>query len=230
MRKTRSFLLVVASLVALLAVPARSMAAGDGTLLGFTDDLVRMARAAPAVQGTSQVARITIFWRGVAAGVHGVNWLEVDRAVDAARASGQRVLFTVYGVQAPDLGEWAAFLRAMHERYPDMWAVQAWNEPNLANIGGNISVEEAAAIVMTAHEALPGVPLIGPSISPTVDGAAAYQHALYGLLPDDIGVAVNLYTYRDNNTIPDVVDNFRTAKADGGDAPVYVTEIGFHGS
>ena len=196
------------------------------TLLGFTDDLMPIARAAPAVQGTSQVARIPLYWTGVAQN----GWGQVDAAVVAARASGQQVLIAVTGVAAPDLVQWALFLRTLHARYPDLWGVQAWNEPNLENIGGLLSVQQTAAIVQTAHEALPGVRVIGPSVSPTVAGASEYQTELYAALPDDIGVGVNIFTYRKDSGIADVVSQYRKAKADGGAAEVYVTELGFHGA
>ncbi len=228
MRGKRSLLLVLASLAALAVLPARGLAAtnGEPTLLGFTDDLGRVARAAPAVQGVSQVARIPIYWTGVEAS----GWGEVDAAVDAARASGQRLLLTVTGFQAPDLGEWAAFLTELRIRYPDVWGVQAWNEPNLASIGGNLSIEQVAGVVDVARQVLPGVHIVGPSVSPTVPGAAAYQTALYAALPDDVGVGVNLFTYRGNTGVADVVADYRKAEADGGNARVYVTEVGFHGA
>jgi hypothetical protein len=108
--------------------------------------------------------------------------------------------------------------------------VQAWNEPNLANIGGDLTVDQTVAIVQAARAALPGVRMIGPSLSPTVAGAAAYQSQLYAALPDDIGMAVNIYTYRNSSAIDDVIAKYRQAKADGGNADVYVTEIGFHGA
>jgi hypothetical protein len=85
-------------------------------------------------------------------------------------------------------------------------------------------------IVLAARAALPGVRLIGPSMSPTVAGADAYQTQLYAALPDDIGVGVNIYTYRDGHLIEDVVAMYRKAKADGGSADVYVSEIGLHGA
>lgn len=218
--------LLLASLAALVALPSGAQAATSPTVLGFTDDLGSIARAAPVVQGTSQVARIPLYWTGV--GTNG--WGQVDMAVAAARASGQHVLIAVTGTKAPDLGQWALFLRQLHARYPDLWGVQAWNEPNLENIGGLLSVQQTAAIVQTAHDALPGVRMIGPSLSPTVPGAAQYQTDLYALLPDDIGVGVNIFTYRKATGIADVVSQYRQAKADGGAAEVYVTELGFHGA
>jgi hypothetical protein len=115
-------------------------------------------------------------------------------------------------------------------RYPDLWAVQAWNEPNLANIGGGLSVEQTVAIVEAAREALPGVRLVGPAVSPTVEDADLYQRNLYAALPDDIGVGVNIYTYRQASAVDDVLADYRQAQADGGAAEVYVTEIGFHGT
>ncbi len=227
MSKTRSLLIVLASLAALLALPARSLADTNGqTLIGFTDDLNRVANAAPGVGGVSQVARIPIYWHGVMAS----GWVEVDAAVQAARATGQRLLLTVTGFEAPDLGQWAAFLTELKTRYPDVWGVQAWNEPNLPSIGGNLSITQVAGIVEVARQVLPGVRIVGPSVSPTVDGAAAYQTALYAALPDDVGVGVNLFTYRNNSAVEDIVADYRTAKADGGNAPVYVTEVGFHGA
>ena len=221
-KKARSLTLSLAVVAALLAIP--STAAADGTLLGFVDDLGRTTRAAPGVAGTSQVARIMVDFEGV--GQNG--WVEVDAAADAARASGQRLMFTVTGLQAPDLALWQARLAELVARYPDVWAVQAWNEPNLAAIGGDLSVDQTVAIVLAAHAALPGVRLIGPSLSPTVDGADAYQTQLYAALPDDIGMGVNIYTYRNNNVVEDVIAKYRQAKADGGNAEVYVTETGFH--
>jgi len=219
-----SFFATALSIATLLTLS--SAARADATVLGFTDDLGHVDQAAPVVAGTSSVARIPIYWTGVRTN----GWGAVDPAVDAARASGQQVLFTITGVEAPNLDEWSAFLRELHARYPDLWGVQAWNEPNLANIGGLLSVGQTATIVQTAQAALPGVRVIGPSVSPTVPGAAAYQTELYGLLPDDIGVGVNIFTYRGKSGIADVVEQYRQAKADGGAAEVYVTEIGFHGA
>lgn len=222
MRKARSIILLLACTAALAVVPSSASAS---TLLGFTDDLGRITRAAPAVAGTSQVARIPVSWVGVRQN----GWTQLDPAVDAARGSGQRLFFAVSGLQAPDLLQWRLFLTELRLRYPDLWGVQAWNEPNLEDIGGGLTVEQTIAIVQAAREALPDVRLVGPAVSPTVDGADAYQQALYAALPDDIGVGVNIYTYRKANAVPDVVADYQQAKADGGAAEVYVTETGFHG-
>lgn len=199
--------------------------AARATLLGFTDDPSRIVRAAPAIQGTSQVARIPLYWTGVRLS----GWGEIDLAVNAARASGQRLLITVTGLAAPDLGEWDSFLRGLHARYPDLWAVQAWNESNLANIGGDLSVEQTVAIVQTARQALPGVRVIGPGVSPTMPGAGRYQAQLYRALPNSVGVGINIFTYGRKNGVADALAAYRKAKAAGGKAEVYVTELGFHG-
>lgn len=210
-------------MVALALVGAET---ADATRLGFTDDPSSVARAAPAVQGTSKVARIPVFWTGVRAS----GWGEIDPAFNAARASGRRVMLMVYGLQAPDLGEWSAFMRELKARYPDVWAVQAWNEPNLEKIGGGLSVDQTVAVVQTARRALAGVRVVGPGVSPTVPGAGRYQTRLYRALPKKVGVGVNIFTYRRKNVVADVLDDYRKAKADGGKAKVYVTEIGFHGA
>lgn len=225
MRRIRSLLLALVSVAAFGASSAAAQASSP-TLLGFADDLSRVTRGAPGVTGTSEIARLTIDW----AGVDRNGWEPVDAAVDAARASGQRLFFTATGLQAPDLAEWQSFLADLHDRYPDLWAVQAWNEPNLAQIGGDLSVEQTIAIVQAARAALPGVRLVGPSLSPTVPGAETYQQQLYAALPDDIGLGVNIYTYRSASAVADVVADYRQAKADAGAAEVYVTEIGFHGA
>lgn len=216
----------LAALAALIALPSPALAAGEPTRLGFTDDPSAIARAAPAVQGTSKVARIPVFWTMVRA----YGWAEIDTAVDAARASGQRIVLTVTGLEPPDLGEWESFLRELHARYRDLWAVQAWVEPNLENIGGGLSVEQTVAIVQTARRALPGVRVIGPCVSPTVPGAGRYQARLYRALPRKVGVGINIYNYRRRHVVGDVRAEYRKAKADGGGAKVYVTEFGFHGA
>jgi hypothetical protein len=216
--------LAVVALMAALSLTGAE--AASATQLGFTDDAAKVARAAPAVRGTSEIARIPVKWSGIQAEGWGWEWL--DSAVNAGRSSGQSVMLTVYGAEAPNLADWQSFLRQLQARYPDLWAVQAWNEPNLANIGGGLSVEQTVAIVNAAREALPGVRLIGPGVSPTVPGADQYQTELYRALPNDIGVAVNIYTYRDERLVPDVRQEYRAAKADGGEAEVYVTEFGFH--
>jgi hypothetical protein len=217
----------LAAFAALLALPSQALAAGGGaTLLGFTDDPSRIARAAPAVQGTSKVARIPVNWTGVRAS----GWGEIDAAVNAARASGQRTVLTVTGQRAPDLGEWESFLRELVARYPDLWAVQAWNEPNLEDIGGDLSVEQTIAIVRSARQALPGVRLIGPGVSPTVPGDGRYQTRLYRALPKQVGISINIYTYRRKKLAADVRAEYRKAKKDGDGAKVYVNEIGFHGA
>jgi len=209
-------------LAALIALPSHAL---GKTQLGFTDDLPRITRAAPALQGTSKVVRIPIQWTGVRAS----GWGEVDSAVNAARASGQRVMLAVSGGAAPDLGEWASFLREAHARYPNLWAIQAWNEPNLEQIGGDLPVGKVVSLVRTARAVLPGVRLVGPSVSPTVPGASRYQARMYRALPSDIGLGVNIYTYRRRNLVEDVCAEYRKAKADAGKAKVYVTEFGFHG-
>ena len=234
MPRTRSPYLVVALLAALIALPSEALASGSGeaakrkaepTLIGFTDDPPRVAQAAPAVAGVSQVARIPVYWTGV--GING--WGQIDEAVNAARASGQRILLTVTGTVAPDLAEWDAFLRELHARYPDVWAVQAWNESNLANIGGNLSVEQTVAVVQTAAAALPGVRIIGPGVSPTMPGAGRYQTQLYRALPNSVGVGINIFTYSRKTGVADALAQYRKAKLAGGKAKVYVTELGFHG-
>jgi hypothetical protein len=227
MRQARLLSFTLGLVAALAALPAFASAASTTpTLLGFADDLGRVTRGAPGVAGTSEVARLPINWVGVRTN----GWEPVDQAVDAARASGQRLFFTVTGLQAPDLAEWQSFLTDLQARYPDLWAVQAWNEPNLGAIGGDLTVDQTIGIVQAARSALPGVRLVGPSVSPTVEGAADYQRQLYAALPDDIGVGVNIYTYRKDSPVADVLDDYHRAKSDGGAADVYVTEIGFHGA
>lgn len=234
MPSTRSPYLVAALLTALIALPSQALAAGSGeaakkkgepTLIGFTDDPSRVAEAAPAVAGTSQVARIPVYWTGV--GING--WGQIDEAVNAARASGQRILLTVTGTVAPDLAEWDAFLRQLHGRYPDVWAVQAWNESNLAHIGGNLSVEQTVAVVQTAAAALPGVRIIGPGVSPKVPGARRYQTQLYRALPNSVGVGINIFPYNRRAGVAQALAQYRKARAAGGKAKAYVTELGFHG-
>src|SRR4051812_34295541 len=162
MRRFRPFFLALACAAVFGTLPS---AASASTLLGFADDLGRVTQAAPAVTGTSEVARIPVSW----VGVRDNGWAPVDAAADAARASGQRLFFSVSGLQAPDLTEWQTFLTNLQARYPDLWAVQAWNEPNLLGIGGDLTVEQTVAIVQAARAALPGVRLVGPSVSPTVE-------------------------------------------------------------
>jgi hypothetical protein len=223
MRRIR-LLLLASCLSALAALPGSAWAKSDSTLLGFADDLGPITRGAPGVAGTSQLARITVSYPSA----RDDGWAAVDAAVAAARASGQRLFFTATGLQAPtDLSDWGAFLQELRARYPDLWGVQAWNEPNLERIGGNLTVQQSVAIVEAARQALPGVRLVGPSVSPTVPGAADYQHQLYAALPDDIGVGINIYTYRRRSAVKDVRANYRRAKRDGGGADVYVTEMGF---
>src|SRR5215471_18641775 len=97
MRRFRN-LLATATIAAFAATTSSASAVGP-TVLGFNDDLGAITRAAPAVAGTSEVARITLNW----AGVRRDGWSQVDAAVGAARASGQRLFFTATGIQAPDL-------------------------------------------------------------------------------------------------------------------------------
>ncbi len=219
----------LAALVALIALPSQALAKKGTTRLGFTDSPTAIAEAAPAVAGTSKVSRIPVSWTAIrATGPSG--WADTDLAVNAARASGQRVLLTIGGLEAPDLVEYGSFLREARARYPDLWAVQAWNEPNLENIGGILSVEQIVAIVQTAQQALPGVRIIGPGVSPTVPGANRYQAQIYKALPNSVGVGVNIFTYRSKKAVDDVLAKYRKAKKAGGKAKVYVIELGFHGA
>jgi hypothetical protein len=212
----------LAALAVMLSLAGAESA--SATQLGFTDDPLNIARAAPAVQGTSKVARIPVSWSTVR--THG--WAVVDTAVNAVRASRQRIMLTVYGLGAPDLTQLRAFFVELNARYPDLWAVQAWNESNLDHIGGDLSVEETVAIVETARDALPGVRIIGPGVSPTVPGAKGYQRRLYKALPNQVGVGINVFTYSQKRLKKDLRAAYRRAKRDGGKAKVYVTEVGIH--
>src|SRR5688572_27771572 len=101
--KPRPLILSLALLAAVLAIPSSAVASTE-TLLGFGDDLKRMTRGAPAVAGTSAVTRIMVDFQGVREN----GWVEVDSAVAAARSSGQRMIFSVTGLEAPDLIQWQA--------------------------------------------------------------------------------------------------------------------------
>ena len=123
--------------------------------------------------------RVDVQWDTIEARKGRYTWAVLDRFVDGARASGQKVLALVQrtpawarpsgskGTYPPvgtgPLGAYATFMRTLAQRYTQpgsvrIHAVEVWNEPNWAPFwGGPIMASRYVDLLRRAHPALKAV-------------------------------------------------------------------------
>lgn len=129
------------------------------------------------------------------------DWSFYDKMYEDALEQGLRIVFapqnapcwarraglscSEYGGNPPDpdyLDEYAAFVRAAVERYPQLAAVEAWNEPNLAPYWNPApSPEEYVPLLAATYTAVkatrPDMPVLFGGLAPVKAGMKANSEA-----------------------------------------------------
>ena len=184
-------------------LPARGLAAtnGEPTLLGFTDDLglASSRGCAGRSQGASSGRADPSDWTGCEGKAAGAR---STRRSYAARASGQRLLLTVTGFQGsgprrvggvpgPSADPLSRRLGSKWLKPSSIWPASGGNGFIVRSVGrGSSDGGTRRSRASTSS---------GRRSRRRSLASAAYQTALYAALPDDVGVGVNLFTYRGNS-------------------------------
>ena len=182
----RSVIASVCAAVALAAVPAAGavdVGANDDTGKFAADGGAAFYERMAAV-GLKQTI-LTVRWQP--SGGPGIQHAELlDRAVPAAVARGIRVVFAVYPYPPREIENgsarpagFAAYLRALAERYPDVRQYVVGNEPNQpafwrpqisATTGRVVSAMRFGPFLAAGYDALksvdPGITVVGVGLSP----------------------------------------------------------------
>lgn len=263
---------VRALLFALLAFagPAPALApAADPAWVGFNDissvagrtPFGTAAGAAAAAGSTS--TRVIVDWSWLEHAPGEYTWGILDGVYRADLARGIRPLFGITGAPrwawpkgAVCAGEhcayppapsreraYAALLREMTRRYPEMVGIQVGNEPNLAWAWtGGVNPARYTRLLKVAYAAVksvdPDMPVIAAGLAPVMTetrtpqtyGLRAFLEGMYanGAKGHMDGIAVHPYPYG-----IDLFESFRAlaavkdvAAAHDDDVPVWVTELG----
>lgn len=185
---------------------------------GLNDDPQNWDRGrSGAAEIGCQVARIASLWHEDPENKRNL--------VTALRALRIRPLFPLGGTQAAPVPFYAEMARRWAASYPAAM-FELWNEPNLPEFGA-LTPTQTADLARPAAAAIrdqsPAAKVIGPAIAPVSTGWEDYQEAVYGELPDWIGVGVHIYP-RSKDPMGVVGANYDSAARFGD---VHVTEIGF---
>lgn len=159
-QQVRQGIAILALLIALAGVTERlggAAAAGTGgrpphdVIFGFNDDWLKYRAGLDYPQGAgAEALRFPVSWREVQRKPGRWRWRNYDQLYDAATERGLGLIFTPqdspcwahpsvkcrrFGGTRPDrayLDEFGRFVRRALRRYPNILAVEVWNEPNLA--------------------------------------------------------------------------------------------------
>lgn len=216
-----------------------------------------------AITPESNVSRFHVQWARVE-GQQGVyDWTVSDGDYEALRAAGVRPLMMVYNapewardptatcpVAAPCAyppapehdGAWRDFVEAAVERYPDLLALEVWNEPNIGRFWAPApSPERYAAVLEAAHEGLVAargaVPVLSGGLLPTRNGATSVSAAdflgqLYTLGAAAYFEGIAAHPYPRQTPLVEAMwrritalTEVRDQNADA-DTPIWITEVG----
>jgi polysaccharide biosynthesis protein PslG len=235
---------------------------------GYNEDWpLRVGQVGLAGAGGARLLRFPADWGSVqASGPGNWDWSLIDQIHARAAASGIRLIFEAYGSPCwahPSLGcpgpfggsppdpahleRWGAFVATAARRYPDLAAIEVWNEPNLRPFWSIApDPERYVGLLTAARRALAGVPsrpplLFGGLAGETLDrpGLIPYQRFLSRAL--DAGAAGNfdalaIHPYARPFDRPDYLAETRRllgaarlilARRGLGRTPIWATEIGF---
>lgn len=208
-------------------------AEGTPPPIGFNDVATLADQATPAqfaalsARAGARTARFTVNWGLVEPARGRREWGTVDPQYARAVVAGQRPILMLLdapewargGVSCPDgpgcivppapafRDDFAAFAAAVAQRYPEMLAIEIWNEPNLSLFWrGGPDPAAYAALLQAAHgtvkRARPGLPVLGGSLANAasdLDGAMSLESYLRALLPAAggamDGLAIHPYPY-----------------------------------
>ena len=184
-----------------------------------------------------------IYCEGLARGIRPV--FHITGAPDWAADQGECPVESCIHPPAVDaLDDLAEFAGAVAERYPDAAAIEAWNEPNLANFWSEPDPHGYADVLAATYdgvkEAVPSMPVLGGSLSNT-SGSDATRHEFAKFLAEIYeagaaehmdGLAFHPYPIaplgspgeRFRSTMAELRRTMRAA-GEGGE-PIWVTEVG----
>jgi hypothetical protein len=160
---------------------------------GFTDDwALNPAMVAQARSAGAETVRVYASWADIEAVRGRYSWGTLDAVVQAAQAQGVRPLIVALGAPtwariggctadgppgactyAPASsydGDWSRFVRALASRYPNLLALEVWNEPNAAHFfAPTVDPARYTQLLKVAYRAAksaaPGLPVISGGLS-----------------------------------------------------------------
>lgn len=239
-------------------------------LFGFNDNAVSFQQVSASTDATlatqvgSNASRITFDWRYAETSPGNWNLAMYDRIYQADLAQGIRPVFIAafapqWAWAAPNqcttsmdscryppgpthIDAWQNMIKTLVTRYPQMAALEVWNEPNLTsfwNPGPDPAyyTQLLAAAYSTVHSVTSTTPVLGGSLSNGIDpdSAAAMnpRNFLKGMYANGAkgkmdGLSIHTY--------PEDIDLWRVFKmltdtrdirdANGDSVPLWITEVG----
>lgn len=153
----------------------------------FGDDTGRAAYRSSRAGADSN--RISVEWRFIEPIEGQRDWSPYDRPYDRMRDQGQRPILTVMSApcwaaadpecapgnpppppDAAHMEDWTEFIQALILRYPDISALQVWNEPNHGKYWADPNPDRYVAVLEAANEAAqavaPDLPVVVGGMSP----------------------------------------------------------------
>jgi polysaccharide biosynthesis protein PslG len=137
--------------------------------------------------------------------------------------------------------DWQRFVAAAVRRYPDVRAIEIWNEPNLARFWApSADAERFAALLDAAHDAVETANVTAPvivgglvpaSTSEITSSPSSFMRELYSLGAAENFDGIGAHPYPFNapyvETMWKRLDALLTVRDEAGDsAPLWITEVG----
>ena len=194
----------------LLTLLACSASTAHAAEFAFSDnsvkkDVLTPEQSADLGRGAgASVMRVDLAWDWVEFNEGQFDWRKADRiywslmwrgmkplwvlggAPQWARSEGQDCVASCHYPPAPErLADWAAYVRAVAERYPQAAGFEIWNEPNHATAWrGGIDPEHYTTLLKAAYEqvqlAAPHVPVISGGLAGVLVQSASSPHMAIG--------------------------------------------------
>lgn len=267
LRRALALLLVVAGLIAALACAGgRAVGAADpdphDIVFGYNDDWLKFRQQLDYAEGAgAEALRFPVGWQEIEPKQGHWRWKKYDQLHRMAAERGIGLIFTPQGSPCwahpsvkckfnrrggvrPDkryLGALANFIRRAVKRYPDLVAVEAWNEPNLTPyyLPGPNPREYARIlrrIYVTVKSQRPELPVLFAGLAPignTVKGRRM-DYMRFLRTADRNGAAdyydgMAVHTFEDLSGTQSILQRIRREQARIGHSKrgLWITEIGY---
>jgi Cellulase (glycosyl hydrolase family 5) len=259
---------VVAVAALVLAFTGSAASSASATpLFGFNDNTVQWQQlsatddARIAAQGGATTSRVTVDWNYVQPGPQYWVWSAYDAIYKADLAAGIQPVFELayapswawadgvtcsanclYPPGPSHLSDWGRFAAAVAQRYPQLAAIEIWNEPNIKRYWlSGLDPAYYVSVVRAARDAIrtagSNVPVVAGALGngPLYDSADAMSSRTFlgrmyaaGLKGNADGISVHDYPsdmdlgwfFKTLTELRDVRDYH------GDDVPVWMTETG----